>query len=350
MNYPIINFSKKLLILATIAMAFPIQILAEDLATTCKTMSETQNGCQNLSATECRATLEKCAAYYDAESKKIAEDMTKTAKEKDTLAKAVTTLKNKITGLELQIKQGTIMVKGLNVQITETSASINKTTLKIKNSEDQIINILKTTYQEDQKSPIQILLEGSLSDFFSNLAYLENLNSNVSDLLNSTKNLNDYLTGQKTKMDSEVNSLQKIIALQNLQKQESNQAKKEQEQTLKLTEAQYQKQLADKQEAEKKSTAIKAKLFQVAGVSKIPTFGEALEVAKVVSTMVSIRPALLLAVISQESAIGKNVGKCLLTDSNTGVGKRISTGAVIPKLVKPTRDLQPFLSIMNSLG
>jgi len=59
-------------------------------------------------------------------------------------------------------------------------------------------------------------------------------------------------------------------------------------------------------------------LFQMVGVSKVPTFGEALDVAKSVANLVSIRPAFLLAIISQESAIGRNVGQCMLTDSNTG--------------------------------
>lgn len=325
-------------------------VKAEDLEVVCKQISEAGNNCSNLSSTDCRATLEKCAKYYDEQSVKIAQDLTKTASEKKTLQSAITTLKNKVNSLETQIKQGTVMVKGLNLQIGDTKSSIDKTSEKIENSQNQIKEILRAVLVEDKKSSIEILLSGNLSDFFSNIAYLEKLNSKVSDLLDSTKNLKSYLEDQKQKMDGEVDQLQKTIKMQDLLKRESEQTKKEQEKTLKLTEAQYQQQLKDKQEAEKKSAAIKAKLFSVAGIAKVPTFGEALDIAKTVSNIVTIRPALLLAVISQESAIGKNVGKCLLTDSNTGVGKRISTGAVIPKLLKPTRDLQPFLSITSSLG
>lgn len=344
------NLNIKILFLVLVALILPVFSLAEDLATTCKTISETENGCQNLNAADCKATLEKCAAYYDDQSKQIAQDMTKTAKEKDTLNKAINTLKNKVAGLELQIKQGTIMVKGLNAQITETSASINKTTLKIKNSQDQIASMLRLTYQEDKKSPVQILLEGNLSDFFSNLTYLENLNSSVADLLDSTKNLNNYLTGQKTKMDGEVDSLQKTIALQNLQKQQSAEAKKEQEQTLKLTEAQYQRQLKDKKDIETKAAAIRARLFQMVGVTEAPTFEQALEIAKGVAGAVGVRPAFLLAIISQESAIGKNVGQCVLVDSSTGTGKRISTGATVIRVMKPTRDVEPFIQITTAAG
>lgn len=48
--------------------------------------------------------------------------------------------------------------------------------------------------------------------------------------------------------------------------------------------------------------------------------------------------------------MGKNVGSCLLTNVATGEGKRISTGAYMPRVFKVSRDLQPFLTITASVG
>lgn len=328
----------------------PAVALAEDLATQCAAVSESNTGCPNLSNTDCRAFLEKCAAYYDQQSASIAEDITKTTQQKNTLQNQISSFKKKIQNLEFQIKQSNVMVKDLSLQIDDTKASIDKTSIKINDSQAQITNILQTIYEEDQKPSVQILLEGNLSDFFDNLAYLETLNSQVSALLENTKDLKTYLTGQKDKMDGEVGQLQKTIALQSLQKKENEQNKKEQEQYLKLTEAQYQQQLKDKKEAETKASKIKAQLFQMLGVSKVPTFGEALEVAKNAAAMTGVRPAFLLAIISQESAIGKNVGQCVLVDTATGTGKRISTGATVIRVMKPTRDVAPFMKITAAVG
>ncbi|MEK7080383.1 MAG: hypothetical protein AAB925_00935, partial [Patescibacteria group bacterium] len=288
--------------------------------------------------------------YYDQQSASIAEDMTKTTQQKNTLQNQISILKKKVQNLEYQISQSNVMVKDLSLQIDDTEFSINKTSVKIDDSQAQIKNILRAVYEEDQKPSVQILLEGNLSDFFDNLAYLESLNSQVSGLLESTKDLKSYLEGQKDKMDGEVGQLQKTIALQSLQKKENEQNKKEQEQYLKLTEAQYQQQLKEKNEAETKASKIKAQLFQMLGVSKVPTFGEALEVAKTAANMTGIRPAFLLAIISQESAIGKNVGQCVLVDAATGTGKRISTGAAVIRVMKPSRDIPPFMQITSSLG
>jgi len=339
-----------LLLVGSAGFACPAKVYADAFGDQCSAISDVNTGCPNMNSADCKVLLQKCADYYDQQSAQLAQDLTKTSAQKNTLQTAISKLKTKIQGLEANIKQGNVMVKDLNLQISDTQTSIDKTSADVQDSQNQIATILKSVYEEDQKPSFVVLLEGSLSDFFSNLAYLDSLNSKVSDLLDNTKNLKAYLQGQQIKMSDSVDQLQKTIALQTLQKQQNEQNQQEQNQYLKLTEVQYQQQLKDKQDVESKSAKIKSMLFQMVGVSKVPTFGEALEVAKSVAKLVSIRPAFLLAVISQESAIGKNVGQCVMTDSSTGNGKKVSNGAVAPRIMKPTRDVQPFIKITTALG
>ena len=63
-----------------------------------------------------------------------------------------------------------------------------------------------------------------------------------------------------------------------------------------------------------------------------------------------MRPALLLAVLTQESNIGKNVGQCYLKNSKTGAGIVIVNGKTLSRVMKPSRDVQPFLTITKELG
>lgn len=337
-------------------MMLPAFVLAETFGEMCDRIAEEQTFCQGLSSSECRATLEKCAAYYDEESRKIGEDLSKTEKEKKTLQSQVSSLKKKVNNLSYQIKQGNVVIKDLGFQIKDTEGSIDKTSLKIQESEEQIINILRSVHEESQKPLIEILLTGSLSDFFDNLVYLEGLNSKVSSLLNSTKDLKSYLEGQKEKLDDEKSQVEKTVKLQSLQKQESESLKKEQESLLKITESEYQKQLQEKQETDKKAASIKARIFELIGVPKAPTFGEAYEIAKYVSNIVGIRPAFLLAVLQQESSIGKNVGQCYLADATTGRGVTIKTGKSVSKLMPPgppyskRNDVAIFMKITSALG
>ncbi len=337
------------LFLPVFAMAdLPLQ--AGDLSATCQQISSAENSCQNLSSAECRATLEKCADFYDSQSAKIQQDLTKTTQQKNTLQTEVAKLKKKIQGLEFQILQGTLMVKDLKEQISDTQLSVDKTALRIQDSKNQISQILRSMYEEDQKPAFVILLEGKLSDYFGNIAYLEGLNNKVSGLLENTKSLKLYLESQKGKQESEKGQLQKTIQVQSLQKKENEQNKKQQENYLNITETQYQQQLQDKQDAEKKAASIKSRIFELIGVPNAPTFGQAYDIAKYVSSITGVRPSFILAVLTQESNLGKNVGQCYLKNTQTGEGIKIKTGAYSPKTMNPSRDVPIFLNLIDSIN
>ncbi len=60
--------------------------------------------------------------------------------------------------------------------------------------------------------------------------------------------------------------------------------------------------------------------------------------------------AFLLAILTQETGIGKNNGTCYLTNPSDGSGVNAKNGNSIANVMKPSRDVQPFISITSSLG
>ncbi len=112
-------------------------------------------------------------------------------------------------------------------------------------------------------------------------------------------------------------------------------------------EAEYQKVLAANQA---KAAAIRAALFPLRDTGAIE-FGDAVVYANKASTQTGVRPALILAVLSQESALGTNIGNCYVTNSPSqgdGVGK--NTGTPFAGVMHPTRDVPIFLEITRALG
>ena len=298
-----------------------------------------------------RQQLEEELKKLEAELLKIDEDITKTEKEKKTLQNQIYILRKKIEKLELQIQQSNVMINDLGLQIEDTEASIKQTSLKIEDSRQKLANILQTIYEEDQKSLIEILAsERTLSGFFDNLMALETLNTKSRELLENIKNLKISLESQRQSLDEEKTDLEKVVTIQTLQKKESESVKKDKDYFLKLTETQYQKQLKEKEETAKKAAEIRARIFELIGVPQAPTFGEALEIAKFVETITGVRPAFLLAVLTQESNIGKNVGQCYLTNFETGEGVKAISGEKIFRVMKPSRDISYFLNICQELG
>jgi len=309
--------------------------------------SSSQNEAECQSREECENLLKK----YEEEISQTEKDISKTQKEKNTLQNQISILKKKIEKLNLQIQQSNTMIGDITIQIKDTGNSIEKTTLKIEDSRGNLADLLKLIYQEDQKSLVEILISSDkISDFFGNLTALEEINSKSRQLISDIKELKVSLEGQKQSLDEEKEDLGRIAKIQILQRGESTGTKKEQEKLLEQTkgkESEYQKLLTASQ---KKAAEIRARIFELIGVPQAPTFGEALDIAKYVEGVTGVRPAFLLAILEQESAIGKNVGQCYLVDKNTGEGVRVSGGAKAAKTMHPTRDVPHFLNITQELG
>ena len=314
-------------------------------------LSLTKEGCQDMDSSQCRKVLEKCEEYYRKESEKIEADITKTEQEKKTLQNEIYSLNKKIQNLNYQINQSNLIIKDLGIQVDDTEVSIVRSVSSIEDSKEKLSNILRTIYEEDQKPMVEILLsKPNLSDFFDNLIDLEILNSKNKELLQHIKNLKSNLEQQKESLDEEKYDLEKTVKLNELQKEENAQTKSNQEYYLGLTEREYQEQLREKADIDKKAAEIRARIFELVGVPKAPTFGEAYEIAKYVEKVLKVRPAFLLAVLQQESAIGKNVGQCYLKNSSTGDGIVINSGRAVSRAMKPSRDVAPFLIITKELG
>lgn len=298
-----------------------------------------------------REQLEQELRKLEDEINSIQGDITKTQAQKKSLQSQVSSLQSKIRKLDQAINKSTQIVAELKDQIADTSDSIEQTNEQIDIKKDQLAVVLQQISRQDRRSVAEMLLTGdTLADFFSSVASLESLNSKNKDLLGNLRDLNVYLASQKDKLEEEKTEEDNYRRIQVLQKRESQTTKLQTEKILTVTkgkETEYQKLLADRQ---KKAQEIRSRIFELVGVPQAPTFGEALGIANSVSAQTGVRPALLLAVLTQESSLGKNVGQCYLKSPATGSGVRISSGAAVANVMKPSRDVQPFLEITKDLG
>lgn len=265
----------------------------------------------------------------------------------------VNTIKNQINNLNAQIRNTQNTIKSLTSNIREKESSIVVTSLKIDDLKIKLSNNLKTIYEEDQKTAIEIILsEKNIGEFFNDSFSLERLSFENRVLLGQITELKINLEGEKMSLDERKIEAERIAKIQVSQAQEAEQIKKSQESLLNQTKAQEAEQARKVAELEKQAAEIRARLFELAGTptSQAPTFGEAYEIAKWVEGITGVRPAFLLAVLHQESSIGKNVGRCYLSDTTSGATNNPSTGQTFQQGIHPTRDLPNFLIIVKELG
>ncbi|MCX6765130.1 MAG: hypothetical protein NT148_01145, partial [Candidatus Nealsonbacteria bacterium] len=266
-------------------LLLPVFVYAQDPVMESKCLLLTQTGCSDQDKTACQAQLKECDTYYTAEGARIQADINSTSQEKNTLKNKISGLDKKIKDLTNSINQSNLIIKDIKIQIDDTSSSIETTTLKIEDSKNKLAKILRSMHEEDKKPLIEVLLtESDLSGFFDNMLALEILNDNHKEILNEIKVLKSNLENQKVSLDGEKTDLENTVKMNLLAKQENTTIKKTQQTYLNITEQEYQKQLLEKQETDKKAAAIKARIFELAGggTSKAPTFGEAYAIAKYV--------------------------------------------------------------------
>ena len=305
-----------------------------------------------LSPEQERKALEKELKELEEEIARLEKDITATEQQKKSLQNQISILRNRINQLDLQIRQSTIIIGDLAHQIQDTEQSIRETTAKIEENTQMLSAVLRAIYEEDQRSLAEVLLSEGIADFFENLVALEALGDKNKEVLGDIKDLKAYLENQKMVLSGEKTELEGVVRRQTLQLQESRTARTEQERLLGMTEAQYQDYIQQKKVTEQKAAEIRARIFQLAGIPDVemPTFGEALEMAKWVQQQTGVPPALLLSIITQESALARNVGQCYLADLQSGTTYHISTNRRFPRGIHATRDLPPFLQITRDLG
>ena len=85
-------------------------------------------------------------------------------------------------------------------------------------------------------------------------------------------------------------------------------------------------------------------LYYAVGFSIVSSFISYWYSDKIVLTMSNAHP------LTQESNLGANVGQCYLVDPITGTGKGKNTGTPFANLMKPSRDVGPFMEITSTLG
>lgn len=251
---------------------------------------------------------------------------------------------------QLQIKAHELSIANLGKDIIKKTQVINQLNSKIDAGKESLSQILRKTNQIDDYSlPEVVLGANSLSTAFADLDAFDSVKLSLAgvftELRDNKKANEDAKIDLSKKQDKEVDTKANIEA----EKKKVEIASIQKQQLLNINknkQSDYQKVIADKAA---QVAQIKAALFKLAGGGSAIPFGDAYRYAKEAAASTGVDPAFVLAILTQESNLGSNVGKCYLTDTQTGAGVS-STGKTFPNVMKASRDVQPFLNIVSALG
>ncbi|MDE2188497.1 MAG: hypothetical protein KGJ35_02085 [Patescibacteria group bacterium] len=289
----------------------------------------------------------KCAAEVAA-----AQDQLSSAQAQSrSLQSDINVLSAQIKAAQLKIQQENLIIQTLGQNIDEKSSNIKNIQSSIDQGHQSLSEILIKIYEEgDITLPEVLLSSGSLSDAvssFDGFLSVQNALASTFNQLRANQAQNQSEKDQLTTQQNKEEDAKAVIMDQQATIKQAQAQKKQLLSVSKENESAYGQLVAERQQ---KADEIRAALFSLAGGSKAIPFGDAYNYATVVYRATGVPQNFLLAILTQETGIGKNVGTCYLTNTGDGSGVNSKNGSVVANVMKPSRDVQPFLAITSSLG
>lgn len=311
---------------------------------------DAQSACTADTANKTRAQLEQELEACNKEIAQWQQTLNNTKTQSASYQRDVAALTAKINAAQANIKGKNNAIALITRDIATKQSQINVLDNRIVQGKKAIADILRKTNDINSYSLVEaILSDKNLSEFFVDLdtyASTEKALQNLFAELKSTKALTEAEKAALAKK-REAEAAAKA-AIENAKKEVeiANNEKKSLLADSQNKEKTYAQVLADRQA---KAAKIRAILFPLVDAGAIP-FGTALAYAEQASAKTGVRAALILGILQQESNLGANVGRCVITDLSTGQTKNVTSGYVWANGIHPTRDLPLLQSILKNLG
>lgn len=296
-------------------------------------------------------------ARLEAELSGLEKEIAQKQKELDSQKGQSVSISRDIAILTTQIKKSKldIQAKGLVIQklggeIKQKNQKIEDLSAKIEIEKESLAQLVRKDREIDDKSMVAFILsKDTMSEAYGDIDAFASIKLGIKKSVEEIRGTKNETEAEKKSLELKKDKETDVkVQLETAKKQvETNE--KEKQQLLAVSkdkEKTYQQVLADKA---KRRSEILAVLFNLRDVSAIP-FGKALEYANSASQISNVKPAFILAIITQESNLGTDQGSCYVTNMETGAGVSSKSNKAFKNVMKPTRDVKPFTEITLALG
>ncbi len=271
-------------------------------------------------------------------------------KERTTLERDISILDNKIRIAQQQIRQTDLTLRQIQTDITDKQQAMRLIDAKVVKGQESLAQIIRRTREIDDLSIATLALAtGSITEIFEQVDNYEQIQRALGQSFDEMALYRAELEDRKKTLEEKEDEARQVRTAQVIARQAIEEDEKEKQSILTATKGQektYEQIIAEKQ---KKAAEIRAALFGLRDTSAIP-FGTAYDYAKEASQGTGVPPALILAILTQETNLGANQGSCYVKSLSTGDGVGKNTGRAFSKVMAAPRDTTPFQTITEALG
>lgn len=253
--------------------------------------------------------------------------------ERVTLERDMDILDGEIKKARLAIEAQKLIIADLEDDIVVKQAHILELTEKIDREKESLASLIRRTDELDQLSIVEILFsEQSMSQVFEEYDDFQIVKVALNQSFFELEQLRKRSEAAKSQLEDRRANEEELQTLKQLQQDKLREQENEKARILKVTqgeEARYQEIVATTQRS---AAQIRAELFELRGTAAI-NLGDAIEFATFAGNKTSVRPALILGVLKQETRMGEFLGNGVWTSD-----------------MHPTRDRPLFKVITSTLG
>lgn len=231
--------------------------------------------------------------------------------ERQSLERDVGLLEAEIKKSQLGIQARAIAIRQLSDQIGSKEKVVEVLDDRADKQKRSISALLRKTQEIDDNSLAELVLANrSFSEFFADFEDYRTINNSLRQSLEALYEIKRDTLAQKQSLEDKQSEEARQKQLQEVEKSNIEAKEAEKSGILEVTkgqEAAYQEHLAQTQRT---AAQLRAALFELAGGGGRIPFPEAVRLAKVAGTGTGVAPALILAILEQESSFGANIGQC----------------------------------------
>lgn len=267
---------------------------------------------------------EVCKHPEDESTRKLCEEYERISEEEKQLEGSVqqqkvqsASIQTELSKLTTQIKQAQLSINKKNVSIKQLSGDIKlrdqtvqELNSKLDRGKDNLAQLIKRKNELDDVSLVEIILsQEDFSEFFVVVDTYNLLQTSLEELFAEIREIRGLTEEEKAKLERRRAEEQDVKA--EIEAEQRKVKSKETEQSSLLSYSKKAEATLESYLAEKRARAaqIRSALFKLRDTNGI-SFGDAVKYANTAGKATGVRPALILAILKQESDLGNNVGTC----------------------------------------
>jgi len=256
------------------------------------------------------ARLRAELAITENEIKMWQEELRQKQGESASFQRDVDILNAKIKEAQAQIKARNIEIDRLGREISNRLSNIDLLDEKFGKGKESLSQLIRRTNEINSFSLVEIMLSSEdLSGFLVDLDDFDAVNKALNISFAEMRETRQQLEVEKEKLSQKRSAETDIKKANESEKRKIEQNEAERKALLEASRSQersYEQVILDR---EKKAAQIRATLFALRDTAAIP-FGDALKYAEAAQKKTGVRPAFVLAILTQESNLGANIGTC----------------------------------------